>query len=126
MPVCAATDKFGKVGKPAPSSQNMRSVMLGSIGLALGATIDVQSSPASTLQPDVAAQAVDFKGLKHHMLPTSKLRRSSYDGLEPGHLPLQELFTPEGLDAASKSAGCQAEEWSSRMSAVAYAVSMLP
>jgi hypothetical protein len=94
----------------------MRSLVLGSIGLALGASID--SSPASTLQPDVASQAVEFKGLKHHMLADSKLQRNTYESLEAGHLPLQELFTSEGLAAASKSAGCQADEWKSRMSAV--------
>ena len=94
----------------------MRCLVLGLVGLALGASIDL--SPASTLQPDVASQAVEFKGLKHHMLPGSKLQHNAYETLEAGHLPLQELFTSEGLTTASKSAGCQAEEWKSRMSAV--------
>ena len=95
----------------------MRS-LLGLVGLALGVCIDVQSSPAGNLQPEDVSQAVDFKGLKYHVLPGSELQRNAFESLKAGHLPLQEVFTSEGLHAASNSAGCQKEEWRSRMSAV--------
>lgn len=70
---------------------------------------------ASALLPPVDSTSSTFH-LKHHLKHNILLESLE---LEPGNLPFEDIFTSEGLDLASKSAGCQqSKEWLSRMSAV--------
>lgn len=59
-------------------------------------------------------------GISDDSSPATALRKSLHIAkLEPGNLPITDVFTRAGLDAAATSAGCDNQpEWRVRLSAV--------